>query len=173
MIDGPVRLVFVPVPGISVEKIAIPGGLPARRRCSRRTPRWARSILAALLTGRVRVADLTLFGPHIALVADDKGNSSWGFHTGALAEIAAKNPNVRLPLSSIRLLNGTITYIDLGSGRTARDRRARRHAGLAVPAGDMSWSAWSPGAAIPRSLRQDRRCGRAGRGRPVRHPAAS
>lgn len=137
VIDGPVRLVFVPVPGISVEKIAIPG-LPGTPPLLEADAAVGTLDFAALLTGRVRVADLTLFGPHIALVADDKGNSSWGFHTGALAEIAAKNPNVRLPLSSIRLLNGTITYIDLGSGRTARIDVPDATLDWPSPQGDMS-----------------------------------
>src|SRR5262245_37478475 len=115
---GSVRLSFLPFPAVRVESLSIPG-LVGQKALLEAEAMEGTLRLPALLLGRLEMSSVALWRPHLSLIADAKGERSWAFSTGALAEAARGRDASQLPLGSIRLTEAVVEYADARTGRTA------------------------------------------------------
>jgi AsmA protein len=115
VIDGHARFSLLPFPSVTVDGISIPssdGKAPLLVADSfEGTLR-----LPAFLLGRVELASVALTRPRLDLRSDREGQRSWSFSSGALAELASGR-DVRLPLFSLRVVDGSLHYRNEGNGR--------------------------------------------------------
>jgi AsmA protein len=116
-IDGPVHLAWAPLPTLLVEKLSIPGldGMPPLLE----TDKLQGSLrLAPLLIGRIEISSLMLKRARLGLTATKKGDHSWDFKDGVLADAANGRFEKAMPIQSIRLVDSTIRYADAGRGQS-------------------------------------------------------
>ena len=123
-LSGPVRPTLWPHLGVRAERLRVgnpdwAGAAPliAAEALSVRVP-WS-----AVLSGEVRIDEVTLVAPEIALVRAADGRVSWSFSDPAPrdAETAADTPAARpIAITAAEMTRGALSWRDEGSGQTLR-----------------------------------------------------
>jgi AsmA protein len=169
-IDGAIRLSLIPRLELEVGKVGFsnaPGG-QAKEMASLDTLKLALKLMP-LLSGEVAVDSFVLDKPVIALEIDKQGKPNWVFAEAAPKD--AKKPEAakgggtgltELRLDDIRIVNGTLTYLDQRTG--AKEEISGLNLKVALPSldqplkadGDLTWKskkiALALGAEKPRAL---------------------
>jgi AsmA protein len=116
VIGGAVHLSLAPLPTVTVDGVSIPGlyGTPPLLEAD---TLQATLRLSSMLIGQIEVSSLALGNPRLALIATKDGRHSWDFKEGALARAASGLKDANLPIKSIRLIRGTISYSDATTGQ--------------------------------------------------------
>jgi AsmA protein len=116
VIGGAVHLSLAPLPTVTVDGVSIPGlnGTPPLLEAD---TLQATLRLSSMLIGQIEVSSLALGNPRLALIATKDGRHSWDFKEGALARAASGLKDANLPIKSVRLIRGTISYSDATTGQ--------------------------------------------------------
>lgn len=156
-IDGTVKLSVIPRLELEVGKVGFsnaPGG-QAKEMASLEKLRLALKLMP-LLSGEVAVDSFVLDNPVIALEIDKQGKPNWVFAEAPKEAKAAAKPEAakgggvaldQLRLDDIRIVNGTLTYLDQRSG--AKEQITGLNLKVALPSldqplkadGDLTWKA--------------------------------
>ncbi len=116
-VDGSVSATLLPMPSLTVSNVRVGGSADQPML---RIARLAMRIeLIPLITGDVKVAEMQMERPQLALTLDDEGRLDW-MQRGA--GTAALNPDA-VTLAHVTLRDGAVSYLDSRSGRVvALDR---------------------------------------------------
>ncbi|HEY6980512.1 AsmA family protein [Reyranella sp.] len=121
VIDGPMRLSVLPVPGIGAGKVHFSNAVGAKGaqmidvRWVAITPSWW-----ALLQGRFEVGTLTLYRPTIVLETDANGRPNWQFDPGGgtRQQQGAPSSGLHLAIGRLAIVRGKVTYTNPRDGST-------------------------------------------------------
>ncbi len=110
-VDGAVSARLLPMPSLSVTDIRVGG---SAEQPMLRIARLAMRIeLVPLITGNVKVAEMQVERPQLAVTVDDDGKMDWMQRDGTAASL---NPDA-VTLQHVTLRDGSVSYLDSRSGR--------------------------------------------------------
>ena len=132
-INGDIRVSLLPTPSLSAQDLALTNleGATAEHMLTLKSAE-VRVALAPLLNGKIKVKTINLVEPVVNLERMADGAENWDLHAEQSADIIALSedsgdlfkPDLRVPLSiamnTINVENATITYKDIGSGKSER-----------------------------------------------------
>lgn len=118
VIEGPVHLAWAPFPSLLVEKVTIPAALDGMPPLLTADKLQGALRLAPLLIGQIEVSSLMLKRANLGLTAAKKGDHSWDFREGVLAEAANGHFDKAMPIQSIRFVDSKVVYADAASGQS-------------------------------------------------------